>query len=104
MSGSSFYNAPKAIKKTRKPHVCAYCGKAIPKGTPHIIKESGLWMGDFWKRYSCRDCQPYISEFWGWQGCESSKVDYDDLICWFDGVADAVEVIHRNLEGRNERA
>lgn len=37
-------------------------------------------------------------------GCESSKVDYDDLICWFDGVADAVEVIHRNLEGRNERA
>lgn len=38
------------------------------------------------------------------RGRESSKVDYGDLICWFDGVADAVEVIHRNLEGRNERA
>lgn len=37
-------------------------------------------------------------------GRESSKVDYDDLIRWFDGVVDAVEVIHRNLEGRNERA
>ena len=35
---------------------------------------------------------------------ESSKVDYDDLICWFDSIADAVEVIHRNLEGQNERA
>ena len=38
------------------------------------------------------------------RGRERSKVDYDDLIRWFDGVADAVEVIHRNLEGRNERA
>lgn len=38
------------------------------------------------------------------RGRESSKVDYDDLIRWFDGVVDAVKVIHRNLEGRNERA
>lgn len=77
MSGSSFYNAPEVVKKTRKPHVCAYCGKTIPKGTPHIIKESGFLMGDFWKRYSCRACQPYISEFWGWQGCESESLEAD---------------------------
>lgn len=77
MSGTSFYNAPEVVKKTRKAHVCAYCGKTIPEGTPYIIKESGLWMGDFWKRYSCRDCQPYISEFWGWQGCESESLESD---------------------------
>ena len=47
MSGSSFYNAPEVVKKTRKPHVCAYCGKTIPKGTARIIKESGFWMGEF---------------------------------------------------------
>lgn len=72
MSGSSFYNAPEVVKKTRKAHVCAYCGKTIPKGTPYIIKESGLWMGDFWKRYSCRDCQPYISE--------SLESDFDEFM------------------------
>ncbi|WP_302798916.1 hypothetical protein [Senegalimassilia anaerobia] len=39
-------------------------------------------MGDFWKRYSCRDCQPYISEFWGWQGCESESLedDFDEFM------------------------
>lgn len=35
---------------------------------------------------------------------ESSKVSYDDLVCWFDCVSDAIQVINRNLEVRNERA
>ena len=35
---------------------------------------------------------------------ESSKVSYDDLVRWFDCVSDAIQVINRNLEGRNERA
>lgn len=29
---------------------------------------------------------------------ESSKVSYDDLVCWFDCVSDAIQVINRNLE------
>lgn len=38
------------------------------------------------------------------RGRESSKVSYDDLVCWFDCVSDAIQVINRNLEVRNERA
>ena len=35
---------------------------------------------------------------------ESSKVSYDDLVCWFDCVSDAIQVINGYLEVRNERA
>ena len=31
---------------------------------------------------------------------ECSKVSYDDLICWFDTISDAICIINDNLEGR----
>nr|DAY79402.1 MAG TPA: hypothetical protein [Caudoviricetes sp.] len=37
------------------------------------------------------------------RGRDGARVDYDDLICWCDCVTDAIEVIHRALEERNER-
>jgi hypothetical protein len=70
MSGGDFYAAPKIVT-VRKAHVCAYCGETIPAGTHGVLMESGLWMRLFWKRYACPRCQPYVSEFWSWQGLES---------------------------------
>ena len=76
MSGSDFYAAPKIVT-VRKAHKCAYCGETIPAGTRGVLMESGLWMRLFWKRYACPCCQPYVSEFWSWQGLESESVELD---------------------------
>lgn len=52
-------------------------GKTIPVGTRGVLMESGLWMRLFWKRYACPRCQPYVSEFWSWQGLESEDIEWD---------------------------
>lgn len=76
MSGGDFYAAPKIVT-VRKAHQCAYCGETIPARTRGVLMESGLWMRLFWKRYACPRCQPYVSEFWRWQGLESEDIEWD---------------------------
>lgn len=77
MSGSSFYNAPKAIKK-RASRTCArIAARRFQRARRTSSRKAAFGWAIFWKRYSCRDCQPYISEFWGWQGCESESLEAD---------------------------
>ena len=60
---SCFFNPGKRIK-TRKEHVCEYCGKTIPKGTSGVLYESGAFDGELFARYACSACQPYVGDFW----------------------------------------
>jgi len=61
------------VKKTRKPHRCAYCKREIPAGAKKILNWAGLFECDFQNSYACHWCQShmndlqddeYIGEFW----------------------------------------
>lgn len=45
------------VKKTRKPHTCAFCGRVIPSGSTDILNWSGKWEGDFQNSYACNWCE-----------------------------------------------
>lgn len=82
MQGCAFkylwrWKSKNGIEDLKKAHECAYCGETIPAGTRGVLMESGLWMRLFWKRYACPRCQPYVSEFWSWQGLESEDIEWD---------------------------
>lgn len=49
--------------KTRKPHTCFLCGRVIEAGK-EALYESGKWEGDFFRRYTCEDCEPLAGDFW----------------------------------------
>lgn len=49
--------------KTRKPHVCFLCGRVIEAGK-EALYESGKYDGDFFRRYTCKDCEPLTNQFW----------------------------------------
>ena len=72
----SFEDAP---VRTRKPHLCAYCGDIIPIGAKGTRRESGIddSEGPF-RRYTCARCVPYVWEFWNYVGD-----DVADLRDWF---------------------
>ena len=72
----SFEDAP---VRTRKPHLCAYCGDIIPIGAKGTRRESGIddSEGPF-RRYTCARCVPYIWDFWDYVGD-----DVADLRDWF---------------------
>ena len=72
----SFEEAP---VRTRKPHLCAYCGDIIPIGAKGTRRESGIddSEGPF-RRYTCARCVPYVWEFWNYVGD-----DVADLRDWF---------------------
>lgn len=72
----SFEDAP---VRTRKPHLCAYCGDIIPTGAKGTRRESGIddSEGPF-RRYTCARCVPYVWEFWNYVGD-----DVTDLRDWF---------------------
>lgn len=72
----SFEDAP---VRTRKPHLCAYCGEVIPAGAKGTRRESGIddSEGPF-RRYTCARCVPYVWEFWNYVGD-----DVADLRDWF---------------------
>lgn len=73
---TSYEDAP---VRTRKPHMCAYCGEVIPAGAKGIRRESGIddSEGPF-RRYTCARCVPYVWEFWNYVGD-----DVADLRDWF---------------------
>lgn len=62
----SFEDSP---VRTRKPHLCAYCGDIIPTGAKGTRRESGIddSEGPF-RRYTCARCVPYVWEFWNYVG------------------------------------
>lgn len=62
----SFEDSP---VRTRKPHLCAYCGDIIPTGAKGTRSESGIddSEGPF-RRYTCARCVPYVWEFWNYVG------------------------------------
>lgn len=72
----SFEDAP---VRTRKPHLCAYCGEVIPAGAKGTRRESGIddSEGPF-RRYTCARCVPYVWDFWDYVGD-----DVADLREWF---------------------
>ena len=70
---SRFFNPSKRVK-TRKEHVCEYCGKTILKGTSGVLYESGLFDGEFFARYACQTCQPHVGEFWDYVDGESYNI------------------------------
>lgn len=72
----SFEDSP---VRTRKPHLCAYCGEVIPAGAKGTRRESGIddSEGPF-RRYTCARCVPYVWEFWNYVGD-----DVADLRDWF---------------------
>lgn len=72
----SYEDAP---VRTRKPHLCAYCGEVIPAGAKGTRRESGIddSEGPF-RRYTCARCVPYVWEFWNYVGD-----DVADLRDWF---------------------
>ena len=73
---ASYEDAP---VRTRKPHLCAYCGEVIPAGAKGTRRESGIddSEGPF-RRYTCARCVPYVWEFWNYIGD-----DVADLRDWF---------------------
>lgn len=72
----SYEDAP---VRTRKPHLCAYCGEVIPAGAKGTRRESGIddSEGPF-SRYTCARCVPYVWDFWDYVGD-----DVADLREWF---------------------
>lgn len=72
----SFEDSP---VRTRKPHLCAYCGDIIPAGAKGTRRESGIddSEGPF-RRYTCARCVPYVWDFWDYVGD-----DVADLREWF---------------------
>ena len=72
----SFEDSP---VRTRKPHLCAYCGDIIPAGAKGTRRESGIddSEGPF-RRYTCARCVPYVWDFWDYVGD-----DVTDLREWF---------------------
>ena len=73
---ASYEDAP---VRTRKPHLCAYCGEVIPAGAKGTRRESGIddSEGPF-RRYTCARCVPYVWDFWDYVGD-----DVADLREWF---------------------
>lgn len=76
MTLASYEDAP---VRTRKPHLCAYCGEVIPAGAKGTRRESGIddSEGPF-RRYTCARCVPYVWDFWDYVGD-----DVADLREWF---------------------
>ena len=73
---ASYEDAP---VRTRKPHLCAYCGEVILAGAKGTRRESGIddSEGPF-RRYTCARCVPYVWDFWDYVGD-----DVADLREWF---------------------
>lgn len=68
----------RAIKKTRKPHKCDFCGRIIPKGSIRILNWKGLWDGEFQNSYACNWCnghQDRLVDDW-----DNSMLDFWDCL------------------------
>ncbi len=61
------------VKKTKKNHECAFCGRTIPEGSKDILHWWGKWDGEFQNSYACDWCESHqqeltedneIIEFW----------------------------------------
>jgi len=63
----------KHIEKTRKPHICVFCRRVIPSGSPNIKYWAGLTDSGFQHSYACHWCEKHeaklcdddeILDFW----------------------------------------
>lgn len=67
----------RAVKSTRKPHTCEYCGNVIPAGSSALY-EHGIFDHRAFGRYCCNDCEPFMNGFWDY--CEGECSDlFDDF-------------------------
>lgn len=57
----SFWTA-RYIKRTRKSHVCMYCGRTI-KVWESCYSESGMYEREFQSYYFCARCDSYIGKY-----------------------------------------
>lgn len=66
------------VRKTRKPHRCAFCGRIIPVGTPNILHWKGKFDGDFQSSYACHWCednQNHLVDDW-----DNEILDFGDCL------------------------
>lgn len=56
----------KHIKKTRKLHMCEFCFRIIPSGSPNIYHWSGLFDGEFQNSYACHWCEKHKDHLVDW--------------------------------------
>ena len=64
------------VAKTRKDHICEYCGRNIPKGSKNIYHWQGKYEGEFQNSYACNYCEDHKEELIG----------YDDEIIYLSDV------------------
>lgn len=72
----------RSVKATRRPHTCEYCGSVIPAGSPALY-EHGIYEHKTFGRYSCKDCEPFIGDFWDYMDYEAYDI-LDDFSTWID--------------------
>ncbi len=76
----------KHIEKTRKPHICVFCRRVIPAGSPNIKYWAGLTDNGFQRSYACHWCEKHedklcddddeILDFWE---CLKEDIFSDEL-------------------------
>lgn len=54
-----------SMLRLEKNHHCDYCVNIIESGSSDIFNESGISEDGWFSRYACKQCEPYIHEFWG---------------------------------------
>lgn len=59
--------------KTRKPHICDYCYSDISAGT-EVVCESGLFDGQFFRRYCCDECNRISGAMWEYCDYECGSI------------------------------
>ena len=52
----------KAVKKTRKAHICEICGRKIPKGFSARVHK-GMYDGEFFRYYTCNTCTQLVEKY-----------------------------------------
>lgn len=110
----------KAVKKTRKDHLCEFCGRTILKGSPNIFNWSGKFDGKMVNSYACHWCMEHedrlvdgeeILDFWDclWEDIfydkrqELRKQGYEDVILSFDKEdPDWIVLINEGFDGDKE--
>lgn len=79
--------------KTRKPHVCFLCGRVIEAGK-EALYESGKYDGDFFSRYTCKDCEPLTDRFWEFVDGETYSPIEDFMVMLQESINIDKPLIH----------
>ena len=77
------YNFEREPVKTRKKHLCVYCGEVIPAGADGTLCERGFDEDGPFSVYVCARCAPHLKEFYRW--CEGWC---ENVTEWFHAFMD----------------